>query len=57
MIDVKNPFEVKILIVYDNLQAQTASSRAVRTLKEDLEKEIDKIVKDLLALSRKCGKI
>ena len=44
MIDVKNPFEVKILLVYENLQAQNAASRAVRKLKEDLEIEGSNII-------------
>ena len=44
MIDIKNPFEVKILLVYENLEAQTAASRAVRKLKEDLEIEGSQII-------------
>lgn len=44
MIDVKNPFEVKILLVYDNLGAENAASRAVRKLKEDLETEGSNII-------------
>ena len=44
MIDVKNPFEVKILLVYEDLDAQTAAARAVRKLKEDLEIEGSKII-------------
>ncbi len=44
MIDVKNPFEVKILLSYDNLHADTAPARAVRILKEDLEIEGAKVI-------------
>ena len=44
MIDVKNPFEVKILLSYDNLHADTAPARAVRILKEDLELDGAKVI-------------
>ncbi len=39
MIDVKNPFEVKILLSYDHFDDDTAAARAVRILKKDLEIE------------------
>ena len=39
MIDVKNPFEVKILLSYDDFDDDTAAARAVRILKKDLEIE------------------
>lgn len=39
MIDIKNPFEVKILLSYDHLDEDTAAARAVRILKEDLQIE------------------
>ncbi|MBO7097807.1 MAG: arginine decarboxylase [Alphaproteobacteria bacterium] len=39
MIDIKNPFEVKILLSYDDFDDDTAAARAVRILKKDLEIE------------------
>ena len=44
MIDIKNPFEVKILLSYDNFDDDTAAARAVRILKEDLEIEGAKVI-------------
>ena len=44
MIDVKNPFEVKILLSYDNLYTDTAAARAVRILKKDLEIEGSNVI-------------
>ena len=44
MIDVKNPFQVKILLVYENLSDNTAAARAVRRLQADLEKEGSQVV-------------
>ena len=44
MIDVKNPFEVKILLSYDHLDEDTAAARAVRILKNDLEIEGAKVI-------------
>ncbi len=44
MIDIKDPFEVKILLSYDNLYTDTAAARAVRILKEDLEIEGAKVI-------------
>ena len=44
MIDVKNPFEVKILLSYDHLDEDTAAARAVRILKKDLEIEGAKVI-------------
>lgn len=44
MIDVKNPFEVKILLSYDHLDEDTAAARAVRILKEDLQIEGAKVI-------------
>lgn len=44
MIDVKNPFQVKILLVYENLSDNTAAARAVRRLQADLEKEGSQVI-------------
>lgn len=44
MIDVKNPFEVKILLSYDHFDDDTAAARAVRILKQDLAKEGSKVI-------------
>ncbi len=44
MIDVKNPFEVKILLSYDPIEEDTAAARAVRILKKDLEIEGSKVI-------------
>ena len=44
MIDVKNPFEVKILLSYDFIDEDTAAARAVRILKQDLETEGSKVI-------------
>ena len=44
MIDVKNPFQVKILLAYENLENGTAASRAVQNLQSDLEKEGSKVI-------------
>ena len=44
MIDVKNPFEVKILLSYDPIEENTAAARAVRILKKDLEVEGSKVI-------------
>jgi len=44
MIDVKNPFEVKILLSYDHFDDDTAAARAVRILKKDLEIEGSKVI-------------
>lgn len=37
MTEVKNPFQIKILLTYENLNDNTAASRAVRQLQTDLE--------------------
>jgi len=44
MIDVKNPFEVKILLSYDHIDEDTATARAVRILKKDLQIEGSKVI-------------
>lgn len=44
MIDVKNPFEIRILLAYENLGDNTAATRAVRKLQKDLEIEGAKII-------------
>ena len=44
MIDIKNPFEVKILLSYEHLDEDTAAARAVRILKEDLQIEGAKVI-------------
>lgn len=44
MIDVKNPFEIKILLSYDHIDEDTATARAVRILKKDLEIEGSKVI-------------
>lgn len=44
MIDIKNPFEVRILLVYQGLKNDTAAARAVRTLQSDIENEHSKII-------------
>lgn len=44
MIDTKDPFQVKILLSYDDISENTAASRAVRILKEDLEKEDAEVI-------------
>lgn len=44
MIDVKNPFEVRILLAYEGLEDNTAAARAVRKLQADLEIENSKVV-------------
>ncbi len=44
MIDIKDPFKVKILLSYDNIYDNTAASRAVRILKEDLKKEDAEVI-------------
>lgn len=44
MIDIKNPFEVKILLTYEGLENNNAAARAVRTLQKDLEDEHSKVI-------------
>ena len=44
MIDIKNPFEVRILLCYEHLEEDTAAARAVRILKQDLEIEGAKVI-------------
>lgn len=44
MIDIKNPFQVKILLTYENLADNTAAARAVRKLQADLEKEDSQVI-------------
>lgn len=44
MIDIKNPFAVKILLAYENLSENTAAARAVQRLQKDLEIENSKVV-------------
>lgn len=44
MIDIKDPFEIKILLYYENLNDDTAAASAVRRLKDDLEKEHAQVI-------------
>lgn len=44
MIDIKNPFQVRILLAYEGLEENTAAARAVRKLQDDLEDEHSKVV-------------
>lgn len=44
MIDVKNPFEIKILLAYEGLENNNAAARAVRNLQKDLEDENSKVI-------------
>lgn len=39
-----NPFQVKVLMVYDGIEDNTATARAVRKLKNDLEEQEVKVV-------------
>lgn len=44
MIDKEHPFKIKVLMVYEGINGNNATSRAVRTLKEELENQDVKVV-------------
>ena len=44
MIDREHPFKIKVLMVYEGINGNNATSRAVRTLKEELENQDVKVV-------------
>jgi lysine decarboxylase/arginine decarboxylase len=44
MIDIKNPFPIRILLAYEDLEKNTAAARAVRKLKSDLEDEHSEVI-------------
>jgi arginine/lysine/ornithine decarboxylase len=44
MIDIKNPFQIRILLAYEDLETNTAAARAVRKLKTDLEDEHSEVI-------------